>query len=177
MNDIEAPSLTAPANFTIDATSPSGIIVNFSFESHDNVAVSTLACTPLSGSRLPIGENPITCTAYDAAGNHTSASFVVTVTNAPIQTRNLIAEIKALGLSDGLANPLINQLLAALDGDGNACKKMDDFLDLLSKKGGAEISPEQMTSFRNEAIRICNVMACPPSAKRGAKPQLSPSGR
>ncbi|MDP9279914.1 MAG: HYR domain-containing protein [Gemmatimonadota bacterium] len=176
VKDVEAPSLTAPASYTVDATSPSGVIVNFSMESHDNVAVSSLACTPLSGTRLPIGENPITCTAYDAAGNHTSASFVVTVTNAPIQTRNLIAEIQALGLSDGLANPLINQLLAALDGDGNACKKMDDFLDLLSKKGGAEISVADMASFRLEAIRICNVMACPPSAKRGAKPQLSPSG-
>lgn len=176
VKDVEAPSLTAPANFTVDATSPSGVIVFFSLESHDNVAVTTLACTPLSGSKLPIGENPISCTAYDAAGNHTSASFVVSVTNAPIQTRNLIAEIQALGLSDGLAYPLINQLLAALDGDGNACKKMDDFLDLLSKKGGAELSAADMASFRNEAIRICNVMACPPSAKRGAKPQLSPSG-
>jgi hypothetical protein len=177
VKDVEAPSLTAPANRTVDATSPSGVIVFFSLESHDNVAVSSLVCTPLSGSRLPIGDNPISCTAYDAAGNHTSASFVVSVTNAPIQTRNLIAEIQALGLSDGLAYPLINQLRAALDGDGNACKKMDDFLDLLSKKGGAEISPEDMASFRNEAIRICNVMPCPPSAKRGAKPQLSsPSG-
>jgi len=176
VKDVEAPSLTAPANFTVDATSPSGVIVFFSLESHDNVAVSSLSCTPLSGSRLPIGDNPITCTAYDAAGNHTSASFVVSVTNAPIQTRNLIAELQALGLSDGLAYPLINQLRAALDGDGNACKKMDDFLDLLSKKGGAEISPEEMASFRNEAIRICTVMACPPSVKRGSKPQLSPSG-
>jgi hypothetical protein len=153
------------------------VIVNFSLEAHDNVGVSTLACTPLSGSRLPVGNNPISCTAYDAAGNHTSASFVVTVTNAPIQTRNLIAEIQALHLSDGVANPLINQLLAALDGDGNACKKMDDFLDLLSKKGAPEISPRDMESFRTEAIRICNVMACPPSVKRGSKPQLSPIGR
>ena len=176
VKDIEAPSLTAPANFTVDATSPSGAIVYFSLDSHDNVAVSTLACTPLSGSKLPIGDNPISCTAYDAAGNHTSANFVVTVTNAPIQTMNLIAEIQGLHLSDGLAYPLINQLRAALDGDGNACKKMDDFLDLLSKKGGAEISFTEMTILRNEAIRICNVMSCPPSVKRGSKPQLSPSG-
>ncbi|HMI44152.1 MAG TPA: HYR domain-containing protein, partial [Gemmatimonadaceae bacterium] len=132
-------------------------------------------CTPLSGSTLPIGDNPVSCTAYDAAGNHTSVSFVVSVTNAPIQTMNLIRRIQILGLGSGVTNPLINQLRAALDGDGNACKKMDDFLDLLSKKGGAEISPTEMTSFRNEAIRICNVMACPPSVKRGAKPQLSPS--
>ena len=176
VKDVEAPSLTAPADTSVNATSPKGAVVSFSLESHDNVAVSSLKCSPLSGSTFAIGPNPVSCTAYDAAGNKTSVSFVVSVVDAPIQTRNLIGEIEALGLSDGVANPLINQLRAALDSDGNACKKMDDFLDLLAKKGGGEISAETAASFRTEAIRICTVMACPPSVRRGAKPQLSTSG-
>jgi hypothetical protein len=173
VKDVEAPSLTAPANYTVDATSPKGAAVNFSLQSHDNVAVTLVACVPLSGSTLPIGENPITCTAYDAAGNHTSASFVVWVTSAPIQTMNMIAEIQGLGLSDGLANPLINQLRAALEGDGNSCKKLEDFLFLLSKKNGGEISDAENTILRNEALRVMNVLGCPPYAAR-TKPQLSP---
>jgi hypothetical protein len=159
VKDVEAPSLTAPANYTVDATTPSGAVVNFSLESHDNVAVSSLVCAPLSGSTLPIGDNPVSCTAYDAAGNHTSVSFVVSVTNAPIQTMNLIRRIQILGLGSGVTNPLVNQLRAALDGQGNGCKKMGDFLDLLSKKGG-DISDLEMTTIRNEAFRIMSVMAC-----------------
>jgi len=172
VKDVEAPSLTAPADYSVNATSPNGAVVSFSLDSHDNVAVSRLLCTPVSGSTLPIGPNTVSCTAYDAAGNKTTVTFVVSVVDAPIQTMNLISEIQGLGLSDGLAYPLINQLRAALDGDGNACKKMDDFLDLLGKKGRAEISPAEMNILTNEAVRICNVMACPPSAKR-SKPQLS----
>ena len=159
VKDVEAPSLTAPANYTVDATSPSGAVVNFSLESHDNVAVSSLVCAPLSGSTLPIGDNPVSCTAYDAAGNHTSVSFVVSVNNAPIQTMNLIRLIQNLGLGSGVTNPLVNQLRAALDGQGNTCKKMGDFLDLLSKKSG-DISDLEMTTLRNEAFRIMSVMAC-----------------
>ncbi|HMG94819.1 MAG TPA: HYR domain-containing protein, partial [Gemmatimonadaceae bacterium] len=159
VKDVEAPSLTAPANYTVDATSPSGAVVNFSLESHDNVAVSSLVCAPLSGSTLPIGDNPVSCTAYDAAGNHTSVSFVVSVNNAPIQTMSLIRRIQGLGLGNGVTNPLVNQLRAALDGQGNTCKKMGDFLDLLSKKSG-DISDLEMTTLRNEAFRIMSVMAC-----------------
>jgi len=159
VKDIEAPSLTAPASYSVNATTPSGAVVNFSLESHDNVAVSSLVCKPLSGSTLPIGPNPVSCTAYDAAGNHTSVSFVVSVDNAPIQTMNLIRRIQNLDQGNGVINPLVNQLRAALDGQGNACKKMGDFLDLLSKKGG-DISDLEMTAIRDEAFRIMSVMAC-----------------
>jgi len=159
VKDIEAPSLTAPASYSVNATTPSGAVVNFSLESHDNVAVSSLVCKPLSGSTLPIGPNPVSCTAYDAAGNHTSVSFVVSVDNAPIQTMNLIRRIQNLDQGNGVINPLVNQLRAALDGQGNACKKMGDFLDLLSKKGG-DIPDLEMTAIRDEAFRIMSVMAC-----------------
>ena len=159
VKDVEAPSLTARGSYSVNATTPSGAVVDFSLESHDNVAVSSLVCTPLSGSTLPIGDNPVSCTAYDAAGNHTSVSFVVSVTNAPIQTMSLIRRIQGLGLGNGVTNPLVNQLRAALDGQGNACKKMGDFLDLLSKKGG-DISDREMADIRDEAFRIMSVMAC-----------------
>jgi len=159
LKDVEAPSLTARGSYSVNATTPSGAVVDFSLESHDNVAVSSLVCTPLSGSTLPIGDNPVSCTAYDAAGNHTSVSFVVSVNNAPIQTMSLIRRIQGLGLGNGVTNPLVNQLRAALDGQGNACKKMGDFLDLLSKKGG-DISDREMADIRDEAFRIMSVMAC-----------------
>jgi hypothetical protein len=47
----------------------------------------------------------------------------------------LMAVVKDLPLKNGAANPLINQLRAAYNETGNECKKMSDFIDMVSKKG------------------------------------------
>jgi hypothetical protein len=46
----------------------------------------TVRCTPPSGSALAVGRHVVTCTARDAAGNASTGSFVVTVTDgtAPV---------------------------------------------------------------------------------------------
>jgi HYR domain-containing protein len=172
--DIEAPSLDNPGDFSVNATSPSGAQVTWALHPWDNVGVTSLICTPGSYSAFPIGSNqPVNCTAADAAGNSTSISFLVSVIDAPTQTRNLIQYIIDLHLGEGTTNPLVNQLLAAFDGDGNSCKKMQDFLDLLGKKGG-EVPEANMIWMTTEATRIMNVMACPAvsAAKRG-RPKAS----
>jgi hypothetical protein len=42
-------------------------------------AIPVVVCTPASGSSFPIGTTVVNCTAQDAAGNHGTASFPVTV--------------------------------------------------------------------------------------------------
>ena len=160
VRDVEVPSLSAPLNISVNATSPSGAVVNYQISASDNVAVTSLTCTKASGSTFPIGTSPVTCTAADAAGNSTSGSFDVTVYDAPTQIHDLIVYVLSLGMPNGTTNPLVNQLQAALNssvGDNHvACVKMNDFLGMVAKKGPS--SPVYMTT---EATQIMVVLACP----------------
>ena len=82
--DKTAPTVTVPANMSVNATSLSGAVVTFTPSSSDNGSgASTPTCTSASGMRFPIGTTIVTCTATDAAGNTGSASFTITVINQP----------------------------------------------------------------------------------------------
>jgi hypothetical protein len=54
------------------ATDPSG------------VAAGSVACSPASGSELPLGRTTVTCSARDTVGNASSATFQVDVSPAPV---------------------------------------------------------------------------------------------
>jgi hypothetical protein len=54
------------------ATDPSG------------VAAGSVACSPASGSELPLGRTTVTCSARDTVGNASSAAFRVDVAAAPV---------------------------------------------------------------------------------------------
>ena len=78
--DPVAPTVTVPANITVDATSPGGATVSYCASFSDATSgVATSGCTPPSGSTFPIGTTTVTCTAIDKAGNTTSKTFTVTV--------------------------------------------------------------------------------------------------
>jgi hypothetical protein len=78
--DSTPPSLSVPADFTVDATGPAGTGVTYNVTAADNSGLApSVACVPPSGSTLAIGSNPVSCTATDAAGNSASAGFNVTV--------------------------------------------------------------------------------------------------
>src|SRR2546422_7690283 len=77
--DQEPPALTVPADFTVNATSPSGALVSYVVSASDNVAVASLTCSPMSGSGFAIGTTGVTCIATDPSGNQASATFRVTV--------------------------------------------------------------------------------------------------
>jgi hypothetical protein len=81
--DTRAPTLSAPANVSVSATSASGAVVTFaSPQSQDTVDGAGVAtCAPASGSTFPLGDTPVTCTAEDSRGNRASVSFTVSVTN------------------------------------------------------------------------------------------------
>ena len=159
--DVEAPSLTVPASFSLNATSSLGAIVNYSSTAKDNVAVTSLVCVPESGSIFAIKVNKVECTASDAAGNSTSRSFEITVVDAPTQLTNLLQYLLALGLSNGTTNPLANELQQVLSDPTSSvsCKKMSDFLNMLIKKS-RDIPTEEVAYMTSEARRIRVVMEC-----------------
>ena len=161
VRDVEPPTLSVPNPITVNATSPSGALVAYQLTATDNVAVTLIACTPLSGTTFPIGSTSVACTASDAAGNKKSGSFDVNVVDAPTQEQSLIKYILALGLPDGVTNPLINQLIAAFDSSHDvSCIKMNDFVNLVLKKS-RDLTPESASYMIRAAQQIIAVLACP----------------
>jgi hypothetical protein len=95
VKDIEAPTIDLPSTLTVNATNPRGAIVSFAGFGHDNVAVTSFACTRVSGTTFPIGVTSVSCSAVDAAGNKSApASLTVTVVGAPQQILDLIETIR-----------------------------------------------------------------------------------
>ncbi|MCB0967092.1 MAG: HYR domain-containing protein [Ilumatobacter sp.] len=61
--------------------------VTFSVPSSSDAAgTTTVVCSPSSGTTLTVGVHTVVCTATDAAGNTTTASFALTVTAGPTVT-------------------------------------------------------------------------------------------
>ncbi|HJP59292.1 MAG TPA: HYR domain-containing protein, partial [Gemmatimonadaceae bacterium] len=159
VRDVEAPVVIVPNDMTVNATSPRGAVVTYSAHASDNVGVVSLACTPTSGSVFGIGYREINCVARDAAGNSASAEFGVKVLGAHEQILNLVNYVVSLNLPNGAGNPLVNQLNAANAAGAQACKKMDDFVHMLSVKGGS-LSSAQAAYLLGEAKRIESVLGC-----------------
>src|SRR2546428_921641 len=164
--DQEPPALTVPADFAVNATSPSGAVVSYVVSASDNVAVASLTCSPTSGSGFAIGTIGVTCIATDPSGNQTSATFRVTVLDAPAQLANLAERVGGLGLlPSGIATSLtakLNAALAAVNaGDvATACTKLQDFINETRAQAGKMIPMTDATLLVTEAERIRAVLGC-----------------
>ena len=163
--DHEAPVIRVPADMRVNATSPRGAVVNYSasVSFSDNVGVVSSSCSPVSGSSMAIGTTLVSCTAADAAGNRASKSFIITVVGAHEQIGNLIDFVSGIPLSNGVANPMVNQLEAAYrasDGSSNSvsCVKMADFLKKISQSRLA--LGAYYAQLLADANRIMAVLGC-----------------
>ena len=166
VRDAEAPSISG-SDISVDATSRAGAAVTFATATSDNVGVVTVSCTRLSGSVFPAGSTPVTCTAFDAAGNRASDSFVVTVRGAAEQIAAVIGAVENLELSGGVVNPMLNQLRHALDdvqdvdGPDASCKKIEDFVRMLtSVKTSSKLTWTQVSDILVDIRRIQTVLGC-----------------
>jgi hypothetical protein len=84
VNDTQAPTITCPASITMNTGGPNvnSVVVDYPPPvATDNCPGVTVVCNPKSGSSFNVGTTTVTCTATDAAGNQTSCSFQVLVTN------------------------------------------------------------------------------------------------
>ena len=89
VRDTAAPTVTVPANITVEATGPNGATVNFTVTASDPVSGAlTPTCNHPSGSVFALGTTTVTCSATDGSNNTGSAGFTVTVrdTTRPVLT-------------------------------------------------------------------------------------------
>jgi hypothetical protein len=104
--DTIAPSLMLPANQTLEAASAEGAAATFEATAKDIVdGEVAVTCTPTSGITFPLGASTVTCTATDAAGNKSDASFTVTVrdTTAPTLSMPANVTLEATGVAGAVA--------------------------------------------------------------------------
>lgn len=84
-----APTITVPANITVEATNAAGDVVNFTATATDSVdGALTPAVTPASGSTFPLGTNIVTVTTTNSGGLSATNTFLVIVqdTTPPVIT-------------------------------------------------------------------------------------------
>ena len=94
VSDTTPPTLTVPANFTVEATGPSGATVNFQVSATDIVdGTDRVGCGRQSGTTFPLGTTGVKCAATDAAGNSTSDAFAVTVSDTTPPALSVPADI------------------------------------------------------------------------------------
>src|SRR6185436_7229120 len=85
VTDTQAPTLTCPANQSVDASGPT--VVNYTTPTGaDNCPGVVVNCVPASGSSFPAGTTTVTCTATDTSSNTANCSFTVTVTPSCVIT-------------------------------------------------------------------------------------------
>ena len=90
IRDTTAPTVTAPADITREATSSGGVTVTFSASATDAVDGGLSApCSPASGTTFGLGSTTVTCHATDAHGNTGNDSFTVKVVDTTPPTLNL----------------------------------------------------------------------------------------
>jgi hypothetical protein len=80
--DTTPPNLAGvPSDRSVTTGDPRGAVVTFTPPRATDIvdASPVVDCSPVSGWRFPVGTRTVTCTATDARGNHSSASFDVSV--------------------------------------------------------------------------------------------------
>jgi uncharacterized delta-60 repeat protein len=78
------PTVTCPANMRVQASSFSGVAVNFPLTINGGCSPLTLYCAPPSGSIFPIGNTIVTASLVDGCGVSNSSLFTVTVLAPPV---------------------------------------------------------------------------------------------
>lgn len=107
--DTTPPTVTAPANVTVQATSSAGALVNYNAATaSDDVGVVSLTYSKASGTLFPLGVTTVTVSATDAANNVGTATFTVTVT--PLPTLNFAAGNQAQDSFDGTAGVITSRV-------------------------------------------------------------------
>lgn len=78
--DKSPPSLTVPADATVETTNAAGAALSFGALADDTLSgLDRIECSPAPGSTFPVGTTTVTCSATDKADNQKVGSFNVTV--------------------------------------------------------------------------------------------------
>lgn len=83
--DTTPPAVTCPAPITVNTTSASGTIANYTLPAAtDNCGPPAITCRPAPGATLPVGSTAVACNGTDASGNNASCGFNITVVLLPV---------------------------------------------------------------------------------------------
>ena len=110
--DTTAPSITAPADVTAEATGPNGAFVNPGHATGSDVAGAVTISGP-SPAQYPLGTTTVTWTATDQSGNHSTATQRITVVDTTKPTLALPADITVDATSP--AGAVVNYTVSATD--------------------------------------------------------------
>jgi hypothetical protein len=100
--DHTPPVLTLPADFTVQASSQNGVLVNYTASAMDsNDGPVAAICNLPSGATFPIGVNTVSCTAKDKRQNSASGFFKVTVQPPVSNGDKTPPVVKVTGVTDG----------------------------------------------------------------------------
>jgi virginiamycin B lyase len=160
--DTTPPTIIAPNDVTVNATSPNGATVNYEVTaSDDSDPHPTVVCNPPSGSTFVVGTTEVDCTATDASGNQATASFMVHVRGAGDQLADLYNTVLGVGPGTSLSDKVrqAQSYLAAQD-ITDACETLDSFIRQVRALSGRTIPAAAATSLIADATRIENVMGC-----------------
>jgi outer membrane protein assembly factor BamB len=161
-SDRTPPAITTPEGIEADATSPDGAAVTYVASALDDVdGPVAVECSPASGDTFPIGTTQVTCSASDAAGNETTASFDVHVKGAGEQLDDLVARVAGLGPGSALSDMLVEARIAldAAD-DTGACEKLNAFANAAQAQSGKKLTAEKAGELVSSANRIRSVLDC-----------------
>lgn len=162
--DETPPVLSVPADLTVKSTGPGGATVAFSATATDDSDPNpVVTCTPPSGSTFPIGTTTVTCTATDASGNSTAASFSVHVRSASEQLDDLLKQVVSgqAGPGGSVAAKL-RAAFAALNAGSQtgACGALGSFVNELRAQSGKTIDSDLAQALTIAANRIRMVLEC-----------------
>jgi hypothetical protein len=156
-----APAVTVPGPTVVDGTAPDGASVDYASSATDafNDQLPT-TCSRPSGATFPIGDTQVTCTATDAAGHQSSASFSVHVKGAPEQLGDQLALVGNAG-----GGSFADQLQAVRDdlaagSNGNACGDLSAYLNHVKAQSGKQLSLSLATTLTGNGNRIRAVIGC-----------------
>jgi hypothetical protein len=167
-SDDTAPTITVPGNRVVNATSPGGAVVRYAASATDDIdPAPSLSCIPASGSTFAIGTSMVECTAQDASGNLSTASFSVRVKGAPEQIVDLIDKVRALRALSPVSASLRTYLETAAasviqTNKRKACAYMDVFVagvQYATWRGWITVA--QGKDLIADARRIKAVIGCP----------------
>jgi len=165
--DTTGPALAGvPAGQTVDATSPNGGVATWPAPTANDAVDGPVPviCTPASGATFPIGSTTVTCTATDAHGNTTSATFTVSVRGPAEELDALLAKVQ--GATADTPGKSFQQIIAAAKASyaagqvGDACAKLSDFVSAVNAQSGKKLTETVAADFVQDARRIQAAMGC-----------------
>jgi hypothetical protein len=163
--DTTPPTITVPGTVYANATMPSGALVSYTVLVRDDTdPAPALVCTPAKGTLFPMLSTTVNCTATDASGNDSTASFTVIVRNADGQLADTAALIESwsLGRTGRTLLSRIDTVRRSLAAGkkAQACTNLNSLLADINALTNKGLTAAQASELKTRVVRIKAVVGC-----------------